>query len=198
VDALVRGAQSGDNAVSVTEAKCLAPKVVAAIGLDRIKKAGVSVKEFAAASSMAELHFTLAPDAEQKFGDALGGCLTSTTVSNAFTKALGFPIPPACASVITAKTFGPVFGAALLKGSAGAEAKSKEVFADVPGACAERLMLGSIPKSNNLTHAQQDCIATHLDDGDAAKLWHGTITQGQSFNDPQLDAALENAIAACR
>ena len=160
VDAYVASAQLGDNTITKPEAECVGPKLVAAIGLDRIKKAGVSPQQLMAAKTLSAAHIDVTADGEQEIKAAFAECITAATFTALFNKAvplkeLGLTkLPTECAQALNAKSFAPVFAAAFVGGKESVASTAKTMVSSLPGACAERFLIAEAAQSITLTAAQ--------------------------------------------
>lgn len=183
---------------SQKEADCLAPRIVAAVGADKLKAAGVSPREFAEAESLAALHVRISSDSEAEIGDAFGDCITAKTLASLTGDDLK-DLPAECADLFSPKQLGPVIAVVFTRGEDAAKDSFARLFTQDP-ACAESALVKGLVDGRTLTASQGECVKGKLDDADATAIMTAGFTDGDDWptKNPELASALQNAVTACQ
>jgi hypothetical protein len=202
VDALARDMQQGENEVKATskEAECFAPRPVAAVGGgDRLKRAGVSPKEFVEADSMQDLRgLTVPAGAVRGVERALADCLDMKALMH---KAFAASQGSAClVAHADAREFAHVAAVGLVDGSeAGNRASAafgRSVVRTADANCLESLVFGQAGQEGRISKTMADCMARALDDEIARRI----VTAAMESREPAADdkSAVEGAATACQ
>src|SRR5262245_42630105 len=199
VDAMAKSmVDDKDAPATQKEADCFAPRVVAAVGVAKLKDADVTAQEFADADSLKDLHVTINPDSETEIGDAFGDCISAKTLEGLTGNELK-DLPPQCSDLVSPKTLGPVVAVVFTRGEDAAAKSFAQLFTRDP-ACAEAVLVKSLVDDGTLTSSQGDCVKNKLDDDDAVAIFTAASTSGDAWatKNPDLAAAFQDAVTACQ
>jgi hypothetical protein len=197
VDDMTTVDERGDFVLGDDDAGCLAPRLVEIVGMDAIERSQATPEEFAKADSLSELDLTVDSRDEEEIVEAFNQCLDEDSLLPGFADSFGVEqVPEACTAFFSTETWAPIFAATYAHGS---EAEITDLFADAPGACAERLMLSAAVAEGDLATAQADCTADRLDDDDAQEVWRAILADSETWTttNPELATVFQKAINSC-
>jgi hypothetical protein len=200
VDAMAKS-MVDDKDVQATqkEADCFAPRIVAAVGVAKLKAAKVSPREFAEAESLKDLGVTISRENEAEVGDAFGDCISAKTLEG-LSGGDFKDLPPECTDTFSPKSLGPIVAIVFTRGEDAVGSDSLAQLITHDPACAEAALIKGVVDDGTLTKAQGECVKDKLDDGDAVAIMKAGLTDGDDWptKNPDLASKFRDAMAACQ